>query len=784
MTDPERSDAPDDATPAPGPDAPPPLPPPAPLNLSEVLERFKRGQSDADDPRVNDGLGMRPRLNWNPVTDSGGEAPPKRTTDPAFSFNLGQALAKLGLDPDAPVDVAHQPAGDDIPLDAIGDLQRRLRGGSSRAPEPDPSPEATPSAGEPALPSRSNPEPSLDADPAPLARRVPKGTSLPIDDGPAVAAPRPVNPPTPADEPLPTRRAVEPAAEAPLPTREPASPAAPAAEQPLPTRRAPEPVADASLPTRQPVQPDTTPPAVVEPIVARQPAPVDPVDPTRQQATPRRSVFDDVVAPTPTLPPTIVSGPTSAPPRQVVPPAEQPIQSSATMMPGQGVPTIPAPAAPTTAPAPALPAGLTAMPTLPPSAPKVVPAVAAPVDNIPQQVDIRALRSAQIRNQRQQGRRHPVLRAFGILIILGAIGAAALYFGRPLLFPTEWDPALTPVVDEIETERGQPFDHTVGLVQQSVGDFELTVMRLTLGEGWASRVAEWRALGLAGGAPTPAVLAPTVRGERTAMYDPTTDRIYLPDDVTPADAGLDLRLALEQAFDAQLGVTPVAAPAPGLAGVSPTAVIARRAVDQFLVDGADDDLTLWQPTAGVPAPIEYEMLASGVLGAAVLDAAGIDPSTASFDLPDTAQLAVALDDGATAAQPGTLQVGERKLAEPAAIGFDDWSMVLAQRLPVTTVEQLASLVTADSYQPIDRNGVTCVIGTFATATPPAADVMLVELTNWVNAAPVESQATATRLNDLTVQLATCDPGAAVSITPNPDAVRFVINRQLARLAAA
>lgn len=782
MTDPERDDVPEGAGPGDS-------PAPEPLNLSEVLERFKRGQSDADDPRVNDGLGMRPRLNWNPVTDSGGEAPPKRTPDPAFSFNLGQALAKLGLDPDAPVDVAHRPAGDDVPLDALGDLQRRLR---SDAPQP---PDATPA------PAAAAPDLLAD-EPTPLARRVPKGTSLPIDDGPSVAAPRAVAPHAqPATDPLPTRRAPEPVADQALPTRQPATPPAaqPAAEQ-LPTRRAPDPIVDQPLPSRHSPQPSVTP----EPVAARVEPPVaEPVEQVRSQpAQPavRRSVFDDVVAPTPTLPPTVVSGPATAMPRQVVPPTEQPILPPGGMVSGgmvsgggtvsghAGAPVLPATAAPTTAPtsapAPALPPGLSAMPTLPPVVPQAVPAVAAPVENTPGQVDIRALRSAQIRNQRQQRGRHPVLRAFGILIILGAIGAAALYFGRPLLFPTEWDPALTPVVDEIETERGQQFDHTVGLVQQAVGDFELTVTRLTVGDDWTGRVAEWRALGLAGGEPSPAALAPTLRGDRTAVYDPVTDRIYLPDDVTAADAGLDLRLALEQAFDAQLGVTPVAAPGTALAGVSATPDIARRAVDRFLVDGVDSDLTLWQPTAGVPAPVEYELLASEVLGGAVLDAAGIDPATATFDLPDTAALAAALDDGATAAQPGALQVGERKLADPVAIGLDDWSLVLAQRLPVTTVEQLASMIVADSYQPIDRNGVTCVIGTFATATSPEADVLLVELTNWVNASPIESQATATRLGDATVQLSTCDPGPAVAITPNPDAVRLVINRQLARLAAA
>ena len=83
MTDHDRSGAPDHSA------------------TDEVLESLNPGPPVADTTSVNDGIGARPRLNWNSVTDSGGDAPPRRPDDKSgFAFNLGNALAKLGLDPD------------------------------------------------------------------------------------------------------------------------------------------------------------------------------------------------------------------------------------------------------------------------------------------------------------------------------------------------------------------------------------------------------------------------------------------------------------------------------------------------------------------------------------------------------------------------------------------------------------------------------------------------------------------------------------------------------------
>jgi hypothetical protein len=358
-------------------------------------------------------------------------------------------------------------------------------------------------------------------------------------------------------------------------------------------------------------------------------------------------------------------------------------------------------------------------------------------------------------------------------------------FGRDYLFPTNWDPALTPIVDEIELGRGAPFEHTVGLVRQTEADFELTIAQLTTGAEWGARVPEWRALGLATGEPTPDTVSVAALDGRTAVYDPTGDRIYMPDSVTPDEATTDLRLALERAYDAQFGVSTIAEPTPGsLAGVSATPAIARRAVDRFLVDPTPVAVTGWQPGEGVPSPIAYELLASDVLGGPLLDASGVDRDVATFATDLSTALAAVLDDAPRLAEAGALQVGEKSLADPVALGNDDWSLAWGMRLAPEAVDQLVAVVRADSYRPIDRNGLTCVVGVFETATAPESDVVLVHLTGWVGASPLESQATATRLSETRVQLVTCDPGPAAAPEPGSAAVVALVERQIARLGGS
>ena len=589
------------------------------------------------------------------------------------------------------------------------------------------------------------------------------------------ATPPPPPPPAPpAVEPPPPPPSVEHA----LPQR--AAGAARPAEAPA----AEAPAADRALPQRAPATPETTS-APLEPLprrgerpAAEAPAaagPVTPRDPgTGPYVTARRSVFDDVAsAPGSTMPPSV-----RAPAVPIVPPPATPAGA--------------APAAPTL---PAAPSG-PMLPTLPAATSHAHPMYTPPIESAPSTPDINALRSAQLRASRQQRKGKMFSRTMLALFVIALAVAGALYFGREYLFPTEWDQTLTPIVDDIQNDRGVEFDHTVGLVKQPSADYALTIGRLVVDDGWLGQVPVWRALGLTAGEPTVEGIAPTLAATRVAVYDPDADRIYMSADASPEAAAADLRVALEQAFAAQQGNAESPVPDetnPGFLGVSPPQQIVDAAIATYLaerdtagVGAAEASGTTPASETGtmsaLPVPIEYELAAIDDLGEALLSAAGVDPAAARFGVAFPDDVGAALDDGARPTASGALQVGDRSLAPPIALGVDDWSLVWGSRLPQPTVDQLASIVVADSFRPIDRGGLTCAIGVFETANPIDGATVLAAMQTWAAASPAGAQTTVTQLAETRTQLSSCDPGADATTVPQAGAVDAVINRQLTRLA--
>jgi hypothetical protein len=420
-----------------------------------------------------------------------------------------------------------------------------------------------------------------------------------------------------------------------------------------------------------------------------------------------------------------------------------------------------------------------------------------PIDSAPSTPDINAFRSAQLRASRQQRKGKMFSRTLLALFVIGLAVAAALYFGRHYLFPTEWDPSLTPVVDDIQNDRGVEFDHTVGLVEQPSADYALTIGRLVVDDNWLAQVPVWRALGLTTGEPTADGIAPALAAARLAVYDPDADRIYMSADADPEAAAPDLRLALEEAFAAQQGsgATDVADEAnTGFLGVSPPKQILDNAVAHYLAQRETAGVATGEatapptppaatgPSSALPLPIEYELAAVDHLGEALLSATGVDPASVQFGTPYPDDLGAALDDGARVTPSGALEVGDRSLAPPAALGSDDWSLVWGSRLPPSTVDQLTSIVVADSLRPIDRAGVICAVAAFETTNATDTATVLAAMQTWAAASPASAQSTVSQLGDTRVQLSTCDPGAEAASVPQPGDVDALINRQLTRLA--
>jgi hypothetical protein len=435
------------------------------------------------------------------------------------------------------------------------------------------------------------------------------------------------------------------------------------------------------------------------------------------------------------------------------------------------------------------------LPTLPPPTPVVASTPVPPLEHqVAAPTDLNALRAAQRRANRQQRQGKVFGRTLLVLLGIGGLIAAALVFGRSYLYPTEWDPTLTPIVDEIQTERGLEFEHTVGLVEQPAAEFAQSVGRLSFDDAWLDSVPMWRALGMASGEPSVDSVGAALASRRLAVYDPDADRIYLLADAGTAAEG-DLRIALERAFATQhgAGVTVDDQVVTGFTGVSPRQQLATDAVHEHIVAATGAQVEPTGSPADAPAdaaaapalplPLEYEITAAEHLGPGLIAGAGLDPATITFRTALPGELGAALDDAAASAGAGTLQPGDRALAPPIALGNDDWSLVWGARLPAPGVDRLADVVIADSYRTIDRAGVICVVGVFETASPSDASFVLSRMETWVAGGPAESQATVTPIGATGVQLLSCDPGPEAATQPLPDAADALVNRQLERLTS-
>jgi hypothetical protein len=458
---------------------------------------------------------------------------------------------------------------------------------------------------------------------------------------------------------------------------------------------------------------------------------------------------------------------------------------------GTGNPTLPSPpmvggaGAPVVSESMAPDLGGAGIPTLPAASPVASPSVAVAQSSAPSTNDLNALRSAQARGGRQLQRGRVFGRSLLAFVVIGGLLGAALLFGRSLLFTTEWDAQLTPIVNEIQGSRGAEFDHAVALVVLPAAEFGGHLRATTIGDAWLDRVPEWRALGLATGAPTGESVGTALAASVTATYDADSDTVYQIENADPTHTRRDLRIALEMAFLHQQGnpetdAAETDAAETGFTGVSSAMTIASMAVDEALASGVASER---RPADELlPMPIAYEFAAIQILGEPLLHASGVDPATLTVGGTHPAVIGDLLGDGPVSATSDLLRPGDISLTNPVALGNDDWSLVWGARLPESTVGHLVEQVTADSYRVIDRNGIVCVAGVFQTASAADGSAVFAAMLTWAAQSPPAAQATATTLGPTRISIEACDPGPDGGLAGNPGVVDALIDRQQARLA--
>ena len=675
--------------------------------LDRVLNALKPIAEPADTPPVAT-PGPEPRMAWDTVVDRDPDVacddssalPPRAAS--SFLFDLGSAMTHR-TDPETPTPAAEALA--------------------NAAPVAD-APVVVPPVAVPPLAVRRPAEPVQPArvQPAP----VQPAERQPAHEQSAVVPP------------LESRWRVDPQVVLPLETRRPAE-----STQQAPAARVEPAVGPANGPVDAPSDRPTSPPL-------ERRAPLD----TREQAPPRRTVFDDEA-----------SGAARA--------ALHRVPTGSSIAEAAGVRAM-----------------LPSLPATAPGTPSAVPSRPAAVE-MPTVSDVRAYRTAQQRAAKRNSQGRLFGRVLLVIVVLGGLIGAALLFGRSYLFPTEWDPALTPLVDEIQVARNAEFVEPIDLVIQPEAEFAATFAGLFVPGGWENQLPTWRALGIAGGAPTTQSVAASLATARPALFDPASESIVQLADADADDVEAALRAALEQGFEFQRGNSPSALAdeaterAVGFLGVSDPRSLVDRSLTVALGNGvalpSGEDATL-PVAADVPLPVAYELAALARIGSAVAAAsadAGVILAPGG-DFPDSVY-AVFAPPGPIATLGAVLGDGEALSAPAAALSNDDWRLVLGARVAPDVADAVATGLTANSYGTFDRAGTACFAAVFHFGDAATAQGGIDGIGAWVATLPLASQAVATPIDFTTLQVIGCDPGAADPIAVDASWADAVIDGQLARL---
>jgi hypothetical protein len=439
-----------------------------------------------------------------------------------------------------------------------------------------------------------------------------------------------------------------------------------------------------------------------------------------------------------------------------------------------GVGVIDAPSLPTLATA-----TLPSIPTMPP-----VPAyVPPPQTPSPFVVTPGAPAMTNPRARAKRRKRHTGVKAFLVLLVLGGAVAGGLLYGRSYLFPDEWDRDLVPIADEIEATLGVEFVDAVRVDELPVEEYDTRAAAALFGAGWETQIPMWRALGLAAGEGTPATFGPVLRSWSPSVYDPATGEVVIIEKLggKARDAAVTEQLTamlLDQVYEANLLVDP-ANPLASRAVVAHQVELtadASTAATEPLLDRSQLD--------AMPSPLAHELLARADLGAPVALAGGL--TLAADDASDLAQLPEAVSDvlGTTPgpAAPARLLTGDIVAADPTVPNRDLWYLVFGAYLQADAAAAGAQAVAAGSLTTATRGELTCAYATLAGADAAAAGVLQFIVNAWVQSAPGESQASVTTFEDGTVQLVTCDPGAAPAVRPRPGVAAELVAREVALLA--
>jgi hypothetical protein len=389
-----------------------------------------------------------------------------------------------------------------------------------------------------------------------------------------------------------------------------------------------------------------------------------------------------------------------------------------------------------------------------PRLPEVTPPVrrASAQATLVESVPTPTIQSVPRRRRRRRGLKLAVL-----LVVLAALVAAGVVYGRQYLVPSDWDSVTQPFADAVEAGRAVDFAEPISVIAEPEGAYTERMVSELTGE-WAEDQAMWRALGLLSGSVTEQTVADLLEGWQDATYSTEDGNVYHDDTVTGPQ--LDARITQEMvaaSLDQQFRWSRDQKQRTLDDAAQTLATVAREAerIQRSSTFAAELDPIEPAVLTFLPPVMNYRVLAPAVY-------AEFTNPTATDTVP-LGDLGVGgpgpLPTAQPAAAPAAVVVGDDTVSgSPRSMDRSFWYMAFAGFLPTRDAYAASEAVVDNSVAIADRAGIPCVYATFAGGDVTQTATLRTALLNWTAGAPAEFASSFSVLEDGTLQLVSCDPG--------------------------
>lgn len=381
-------------------------------------------------------------------------------------------------------------------------------------------------------------------------------------------------------------------------------------------------------------------------------------------------------------------------------------------------------------------------------------------------------------SRRRRSRRGPKL--FLAFVVLAGLVAAGVVFGRPYLFPEDWDATAAPYAEAIEIAREETFVEPLAVVAESSGDLAARATAELVGS-WEDVQPMWRALGLTTAAVTPADITEQLTGWQEVVYSTDDGQVYHDAAVDdPQHDALITQAMVAAALDQDFGWSSGQPDRTLDDQAAVSAEVLRQAREIQSASTYDASVDAVDPAVldGLPSVVAYRALAPYVFAEF---SAAEGNGNALADVDATGVRPIAGDEPGLAAE-AVMVGGDIVVTAPVAMDRSFWFLTFAGFIDSRTAYVASEAIVDSSVVMAERDAGECAYATFSGGGVEETAVLRDALEQWVAAAPPEFGASFSVLDDGTLQLLSCDPGPGFRTPVNAGAHWALLGWRVAELA--